>query len=61
MKATQAAPDYQPSHYYLGLTLARLNKADDSKRELQIAAALADKDNKQSASGLRLMGPDTHP
>jgi tetratricopeptide (TPR) repeat protein len=60
-KATQAAPDYQPAHYYLGLTLARLNRADDSKRELQTAAALADKDNKQSASGLQLMGPNAQP
>jgi len=60
-KATQAAPDYQPAHYYLGLTLARQNKADDSRRELQTAAALADKENKQSSSRLQLIGPDAHP
>ncbi len=60
-KATQAAPDYQPAHYYLGLTLARLNRGDDSKRELQTATALADKDNKESASRLQLTRPDTQP
>ena len=60
-KATQAAPSYQPAHYYLGLTLAHLNRADDSRRELQMAAALADKDNKQSASGLHLISPGTQP
>lgn len=60
-KAIQVAPDYQPAHYYLGLTLARLNKADESTRELQTAAALADKDNKQSASGLQIISPGDHP
>jgi len=54
-KATQAAPDYQPGHYYLGLTLARLNKSEESGHELELAAALADKDNKQSATRLQLL------
>ena len=60
-KAIQAAPDYQPAHYYLGLTLARLNKGDDSRRELQTAAALADKENKQSSSHLQIIGPNAQP
>jgi len=54
-KATLAAPDYQPGHYYLGLTLARLNKAEESRHELEVAADLADKDNKQSATRLQLL------
>jgi tetratricopeptide (TPR) repeat protein len=60
-KATRAAPDYQPAHYYLGLTLARLHKADDSRRELQTAAALADKENKQSSSPLQIIEPNAQP
>ena len=60
-KAIHAAPSYQPAHYYLGLTLARLNRADDSRRELQMAAALADKDNQQSASHLQILRPDSQP
>jgi tetratricopeptide (TPR) repeat protein len=61
VKATKSAPDYQPGHYYLGLTLARLGKVDESRRELEVAAALADKDNKQTATRLRLLDPDGHP
>jgi tetratricopeptide (TPR) repeat protein len=60
-KAIQTAPSYQPAHYYLGLTLARLNRADDSRRELEIATALAAKDNKQSASRLQLISPGGQP
>jgi tetratricopeptide (TPR) repeat protein len=59
--AIQAAPDYQPAHYYLGLTLGRLHRTDDSNRELQLAAALADQDNKRSASRLQLMEPNAQP
>jgi tetratricopeptide (TPR) repeat protein len=61
IKATQAAPDSQPGHYYLGLTLARLDKADESRRELETAATLADKDNQQSSTRLQLLSPDGHP
>ncbi len=38
--AIQAAPDLQPAHYYLGLTLARLGHADTSTRELDRARQL---------------------
>ena len=61
MKATQAAPEYQPGHYYLGLTLARLGQTDASRRELEIATTLADQENKQSATRLRLQNPDGKP
>lgn len=54
-QAIAAAPEYQPSHYYLGLTLARLGRAEDSKRELDIATQMAERDHKLAA-GLRLQG-----
>jgi tetratricopeptide (TPR) repeat protein len=60
-EAIQAAPQYQPGHYYLGLTLARLGKAEDSQRELSIATDLADKDNKKEANRLRIVAPDPKP
>jgi tetratricopeptide (TPR) repeat protein len=57
-KATTAAPEYQPGHYYLGLTLARLGKKDESDRELAVAARLAEEDNKHASNRLRLNTPD---
>lgn len=60
-KAIAAAPDYQPGHYYLGLTLARLGDAADSKRELDLAAMLAQRDNQQAASRLRIQSPPGAP
>jgi len=60
-RAIQAAPEYQPGHYYLGLTLARLGEADASHRELKIATDLAEKDARQAATRLRLNGPDGQP
>jgi tetratricopeptide (TPR) repeat protein len=56
-KAIAAAPDFQPGHYYLGLTLARLGDAANSKRELDLAASLSDKDNRQAAGRLRIQNP----
>jgi tetratricopeptide (TPR) repeat protein len=53
-KSIAAAPDYQPGHYYLGLTLARLGRLAESKHELEIATQLADRDNKQASNRLRL-------
>ena len=40
-EAVAAAPDYQPAHYYLGLTLRRTNRTDEGERELRIATDLA--------------------
>lgn len=60
-EAIHAAPEYQPGHYYLGLTLARLGKAEESQRELTIATSLAEKDNKREANRLRLVTPDPKP
>jgi tetratricopeptide (TPR) repeat protein len=53
-KAVAAAPDYQPGHYYLGLTLARLGRKEESDRELALATQLADKENQESGNRLRL-------
>ncbi len=48
-RAIAAAPDYGPGHYYLGLTLARLGRKEESQRELATAARLADAENRNSA------------
>jgi tetratricopeptide (TPR) repeat protein len=61
VKATQAAPDYQPGHYYLGLTLARMGDEAGSRRELDVATAPAAKENELSATRLRLQKPDGQP
>jgi tetratricopeptide (TPR) repeat protein len=61
VRATKAAPDYQPGHYYLGLALARTGDAAGSRRELDVATALAAKDSAQSATRLRLLKPDGQP
>jgi len=61
VKGTRAAPDYQPGHYYLGLTLARLGDAAASRQELDVATSLAAKDSQQSATRLRLFSPDGQP
>lgn len=47
-RATEASPDYQPAHYYLGLTLARLGEKADAERELKVAADL---DHQQQGKG----------
>ena len=39
-RAEKTAPNYQPSHYYRGLVLARLGQKEESQRELQIATEL---------------------
>lgn len=52
--AIDAAPDYQPAHYYYGLTLARLGRKEDSQRELQKAAKMADEQNEKEAQRLHL-------
>ncbi len=60
-RAIAAAPDYQPGHYYLGLTFARLGRREDSERELAIAAKLADEDNKKASTRYQLSVPPSGP
>lgn len=56
--AVQDAPDYQPAHYYYGLTLGRLGHKADSAAELQKAAQMADVQNKKGAQRLHLSQPE---
>lgn len=56
-ESIRAAADYQPSHYYLGLTLGRMGQQEESKRELETAAKMAERDSKLGA-GLRLQVPE---
>ncbi len=53
-QAVAAAPEYQPAHYYLGLTLGRLGRKDESEKELALAAKMADEQNAKAAQRLRL-------
>jgi tetratricopeptide (TPR) repeat protein len=52
-RAVAAAPEYQTGHYYLGLTLARLGRKEDSERELALATKLADEARKSAHSGIQ--------
>lgn len=56
-RAVAAAPDYQPGHYYLGLTLTRLGQKEEAERELQTAQKLADEDNKNASRRYQLKSP----
>lgn len=60
-RAVAAAPDYQPGHYYLGLTLGRLGRKEESERELATAARLADEENKKSSTRYQLTVPSSGP
>jgi tetratricopeptide (TPR) repeat protein len=53
-RAVAAAPEYQAGHYYLGLTLARLGRAEESRRELDLATRLADEESKRERTPLGL-------
>lgn len=53
-RAVAAAPGYQTGHYYLGLTLARLGRAEDSKRELDLASKLAGEASKSQGARLQI-------
>lgn len=56
-QAVAAAPDYQPAHYYRGLTLARLGRKDESEHELAAAAKLADEQNRKESTRYQLTVP----
>lgn len=53
-QAISIAPDYQPAHYYYGLTLARLGKKPEAEHELALATQLAQENNHKDAQRLRL-------
>jgi tetratricopeptide (TPR) repeat protein len=56
-KAVAVEPNYQPGHYYLGLTLARLGQREESAKELAEATRLADVENKNARQQLHLLAP----
>ncbi len=60
-RAIAAAPDYQPGHYYLGLTLARLGRKEESEKELAAAAKLADEENRKGSARYQLVVPGSGP
>ncbi len=53
-EAIAAAPEYQPAHYYYGLALGKAGQKEASERELKIAAAMADEQNRREAQHLEL-------
>lgn len=57
-RATAADTNYQTGHYYLGLTLSRLGRSEESRRELEIAKTLADAENQRASKHLQLNQPD---
>jgi tetratricopeptide (TPR) repeat protein len=59
-RAVAAAPDYQAGHYYLGLTLARLGRKEDSRRELAQATRLAEEQARKDR-GLYLNSEPANP
>jgi tetratricopeptide (TPR) repeat protein len=60
-RAVAAAPKYQAGHYYLGLTLARLGRAEDSRRELALATTLADEESKRERTPLGIYPQPQNP
>ncbi len=59
-RAVAAAPNYQSGHYYLGLTLARLGRKEESQRELDRATKLAEEQAKRDR-GLHLNPSPANP
>jgi len=53
-QAVTYSPEYQPGHYFYGLTLARLGKKEQSDAELATATKLADEENRKASQRLRL-------
>lgn len=58
-RAIAVAPDYPPSHYYLGLTLNKLGQRSDAEKELAAAEKLADANNAASPHPRQLQGSPT--
>jgi tetratricopeptide (TPR) repeat protein len=53
-QAIAVAPEYQTAHYYYGLALAKTGQKEASERELKLAAAMADEQNRREAQHLQL-------
>jgi len=60
-RAVGADSSLREAHYFLGLTYARLNRKEDSDRELQTASRLEHEEVERQQQGLRIIGlEDTH-
>jgi tetratricopeptide (TPR) repeat protein len=59
-KAVSSAPGQRQSHYYLGLTYARLGKKQESEDELQTATRLEHEEAEKQRLGLKIMNPNQH-
>ena len=53
-RAVAADSNYQTGHYYMGLTLGRLGRSEESQHELEIAKNLADAENQKSSKHRQL-------
>lgn len=57
-RAVAANPNLRQAHYYLGLTYARLQRTEDSKKELNLASKLEHQELEKERVFLKLMGPE---
>jgi hypothetical protein len=56
-----ADPNYQTGHYYLGLTLGRMGRTEESQREMEIAKNLVEAENKKATRHRQLSEPASDP
>ena len=60
-RAVGADPLLREAHYFLGLTYARLNRKEDSDRELETAARLEHEEVKKQQQGLKIIDLEDSP
>jgi tetratricopeptide (TPR) repeat protein len=60
-RAVAADDSLREAHYYLGMTYARMNRKDDSDKELAIAARLEHEEVERHQNVLRIIDPDQSP
>jgi tetratricopeptide (TPR) repeat protein len=54
-KAIAAAPNYEPAHYYLGLTLARMGRKTEAQTELAQATRMEQAQSQEASQRLHLL------
>jgi tetratricopeptide (TPR) repeat protein len=57
--ALESSPKYQPAHYYYGLDLKRLGRAEEANRELQIALELDKEEKARRTQQPHILAPST--
>jgi len=60
-KAVAANAGLREAHYYLGMSYARVNRKDDSEKELAIASRLEHEEVEQHQNMLRIINPEEAP